>query len=186
MGDVNTKTKSQLTEGIISYLQSKTNLTRAEIEEWHEEFLEDCPSGKLDKKMFRKMMKKSLTSKGNAEKFCDIAFRAFDKDDSGYIPDFQEFMLVFAANDNEKLANLFDVFDIDKNGTIEFEEMVSVFTALNDMNGIHNDGESDPRVRAEKIMRNMDKSNNTGLTKAEFFACCVKDKNTKNLFPFDS
>ena len=68
----------------VSEISRKTNLTKAEILKWHVEFLRDCPSGKLDKKLFIKIYKQSFPM-GDATKFCKICFTAFDKDKSGFL-----------------------------------------------------------------------------------------------------
>lgn len=74
----------KLTEKEIEFLLQNTNYDRAEIQEWHQEFLKDSPDAKLNKKHFIKQYKK-FNSANNSEKLCDHLFRAFDVDHNGFI-----------------------------------------------------------------------------------------------------
>lgn len=47
-------------------------------------FQRDCPDGKLSKSKFIDIYKQ-FYKKGQVAKFCEHAFRVFDKDGSGYI-----------------------------------------------------------------------------------------------------
>ncbi len=85
MGNNNSaKVSTELTDTTIDELMAKTALSRDEIKRMHGEFLRDCPNGRLDKKLFTKIYKQ-LYPNGNATKFCNICFQAYDKDKSGYI-----------------------------------------------------------------------------------------------------
>ena len=80
-------THQALSDEQIAQVAKKTNLTKQEILKWHAEFLRDCPSGRLDKKLFIQIYKQSFPM-GDATKFCKICFIAFDKDKSGFIGEF--------------------------------------------------------------------------------------------------
>lgn len=93
-----------LSESDIIYLMNETGFTREQILLWHSDFLvsltfhwptemivavvflpqRDCPDGKLSKYKFIDIYKQFYT-KGQVAKFCEHAFRVFDKDGSGYI-----------------------------------------------------------------------------------------------------
>jgi Ca2+-binding EF-hand superfamily protein len=81
---------THLDEKTLAELSKKTKLSQEEITNMHREFIRDCPNGKLDKKQFAKIYKE-LYPFGDATKFCNICFMAYDKDRSGYI-DFVEFI----------------------------------------------------------------------------------------------
>ena len=61
------------------------------IRDWHEGFLQDCPSGRLSKRAFIDMYRMFFPS-GDADSFCKNVFRTFDRDGNGYI-DFIEFLM---------------------------------------------------------------------------------------------
>ena len=58
---------------MLNELVKTTKLSRVEITKIHTEFFRDCPSGKLDKKLFTKMYKE-LYPFGDATKFCQICY----------------------------------------------------------------------------------------------------------------
>ena len=71
-------------------------------------------------------MYSKMFSNGNAEKFSENVFRAFDSNMSGNI-DFREFMLALhvtsSGTPEEKLTWAFRMYDVDGNGSIDFNEM---------------------------------------------------------------
>ena len=100
-----------LHENDILYLMNETDFTREQILLWHSDFLvsfcfftsiitlnhkryflflfqRDCPDGKLSKSKFIDIYKQ-FYKKGQVAKFCEHAFRVFDKDGSGFIGKFQ-------------------------------------------------------------------------------------------------
>ena len=131
--------KSKLSADDMQFLQAKTQLAQASIQEWYEGFLKDCPSGELTKDQFVGMYSKIFPS-GNADNFSENIFRTFDTNNSGTI-DFRydmssssilhhlcrEFMLALHATSNgtpeEKLGWAFRMYDVDGNGSIDFNEM---------------------------------------------------------------
>ncbi|KAL7673689.1 hypothetical protein ACOME3_008541 [Neoechinorhynchus agilis] len=174
-----------LNEQMIELLLANTDFTREEVKTWHAGFIRDCPNGLLDQKKFREVYK-TLRSGGNVEKFCDLTFKAFDTDCSGKI-DFYEFMLALAATQQgstaQKLAAAFDIYDIDKNGVIDLKEMIKVFTAVYDLNGIKDrKGDRHPKRKAQIILERMDKSKSMKLTKADFVSACLEDGDLRNIF----
>jgi hypothetical protein len=91
----------------ITYLVNKTQFTREQILAWHTDFLvcihtmyavmcrirttisscrsqRDCPSGKLSKERFIELYRQ-FYKKGHVTKFCEQAFRVFDRDRSGFM-----------------------------------------------------------------------------------------------------
>lgn len=95
-----------LDEKTLNELSKKTKLNRDEIIKMHKEFIRDCPNGKLDKKLFTKIYKE-LYPFGDATKFCNICFMAYDKDKSGFI-DFVEFvngMSIVSKGNVEVISN---------------------------------------------------------------------------------
>lgn len=84
--------KDELTEEDLDQIHIRSKMPKDEILLWHEHFMRECPSGKMDKEKFVEYYSKFRTN----IKINDIADRVFA------------------------------VFDTDKNGTIEFNEVSSI------------------------------------------------------------
>ncbi|CAF1398503.1 unnamed protein product [Didymodactylos carnosus] len=113
-GKESKKLDSELDEATIQRLTNNTNYTPEQIQQWHQAFLRDCPSGKLSDRQFTEVYKK-FYPEHEAEKYSNQVFRTFDIDNNGYI-DFVEFLLAVNINSNgdvrEKLGLAFDIYDI--------------------------------------------------------------------------
>ncbi|CAF1123330.1 unnamed protein product, partial [Didymodactylos carnosus] len=124
----------ELIDDDLVYLMNETGFTAEQILAWHSDFLQikdnnrDCPDGKLSKEKFIEIYSQFYT-KGRVHKFCEHAFRVFDKDSSGNI-DFIEFLIAVSmtsSKDRQRKTELFfSMYDIDNNGFIDETEMKSV------------------------------------------------------------
>jgi Ca2+-binding EF-hand superfamily protein len=149
-----------LTEEEIKLLLDNTTLTRAQIVALHQNFLKECPSGKLTKKDFVKLFKEvhpSENKKEKADKFCEYVFKVIDKNNLGYIS-FQDFVLCFSLTSygdfREKCEFAFKLYDLDKDGKISKKEMTQVLTALYDLSGITDrKGANAPAKKVEEIIK---------------------------------
>ncbi|CAF1688819.1 unnamed protein product, partial [Adineta ricciae] len=116
---------NDLSENDIIHLMNETGFTREQILLWHSDFLRDCPDGRLSKAKFIDIYKQ-FYKKGQVAKFCEHAFRVFDRDGSGFI-DFVEFLIAVSmtsTKDPERKTELFfSMYDIDRNGLIDESEM---------------------------------------------------------------
>ena len=87
------------------------------------------PEGYLTKEQFLEMAT-SISPTEGASEMNEHMFRAADKDGTGKI-NFKELILLlnlrFTKDPKERLGWVFDLYDIDGNGTIEREEMVNMF-----------------------------------------------------------
>ncbi len=159
----------KLVEAKLSEISRKTNLTKPEILKWHAEFLRDCPSGKLDKKLFIRIYKQSFPM-GDATKFCKICFMAFDKDRSGYI-DFFEFISaigIFSKGDIEdKLKLAFDIYDSNDDGFVERKEAERIVHSIFQLYG-ENVSSSVAKEQVDKLMDKLDKDKNGLISEEEF------------------
>ncbi len=71
-------TDNTITEDEILLLLANTQMNREQIFDFHANFLNDCPSGKLTKKEFVNMFKQLSvveTNKNKAEKFTEYVFK---------------------------------------------------------------------------------------------------------------
>jgi len=174
------KTQSKLTQEQLSELQKATLFERKELQQWYKGFLKDCPSGSLNKSEFQKIYKQFFPF-GDPTTFADYVFNVFDADRSGSI-DFKEFIVALSVTSRgsleDKLNWAFQLYDIDGDGEISYEEMLQIVEAIYKMVGSMvklPEDEDTPQKRVAKIFRMMDKDENGSLTLDEFRDGSKKD-----------
>jgi len=180
MGNKGAKKSSstELTPKQIAVLKANTKYSEQEIRQWHQGFLRDCPTGKLDKKKFQQVYAQFYPG-GKAESFCKYAFDTFDSNDDGTI-DFDEFLLAISATSqgdlDDRLAVAFDMYDISDDGQIDQKELTKMITAIYDLTGqTDRKGDNDPKKRATEIIAKLDVGGDKKLNKQEFVAGCKSD-----------
>lgn len=130
---------------------------------------------------------------------CERLFDICDQDDNGSI-DFKEYLVLFWSKVNgsaaEKLALIFDMYDLNSSGYIDFHELHSIVKVLFKLKystivdlaeinfpieGVHQPNASLPSTYhiAMNIMRKFDCNRNAKLTKEEFVNGCLSHENIK-------
>ena len=106
----------------------------------------------------------------------DLFFDEFDVDKNNKI-DYNEFILashsIATSSARQKLRWIFQMFDVDRSGTIELGEVVQIFATLYNNEGLETGMGVD---RAVEIYGILDVDNNGEVTEAEFIKLCLEDE----------
>jgi Ca2+-binding EF-hand superfamily protein len=174
-------------------------------------FLKDCPSGQLDKTEFGRIYKQFFPF-GDPGDFAEYVFNVFDVNKNGTI-DFKEFICALSVTSRGKLeeklqcapierhrdatvsdypalsAGAFQLYDIDKDGTITYEEMLQIVQSIYKMTGemmkLPPDEDTPEKARAQPSPRTLDSPNlsSSASTKSSgiWIATKMPDYHTRSL-----
>ncbi|ADV23457.1 calcium-binding protein NCS-1 [Cryptococcus gattii Ru294] len=128
--------------------------------EQYKGFLKDCPSGQLNKEEFKKIYRQFFPF-GDPSQFADYVFN--------------EFICALSVTSrgrlDEKLKWAFQLYDINQDGYITYDEMLQIVRSIYKMTGQMvqlPEDEDTPEKRVDKIFRNMDMNKDHRLTYDEF------------------
>ena len=166
-------------------MSSKTGLSEETIFSIYKDFIEDCPNGLMNRDKFIEIHEK-LNPRGDPEKFCKLAFKAFDTDNSGEI-DFNEFCVIIATNGSDldlrkTLEFAFSIYDSDNDQKICKKEMKKAIKAILELKGIVNYGDLQVNDMVDEIFSKYDKNNDKLINLNEFFDILLDSHSRDLLF----
>lgn len=167
------KNQSKLSAEDLADLQKNTYFDKKELQQWYKGFIKDCPSGQLNKQEFIKIYKQFFPF-GDPSQFADYVFNVFDEDRSGTI-EFKEFICALSVTSrgrlDEKLKWAFQLYDINQDGFITYDEMLAIVRSIYKMTGQMvklPEDEDTPEKRVDKLFRRMDLNKDAKLNYEEF------------------
>ncbi|ERE88916.1 guanylyl cyclase-activating protein 1 [Cricetulus griseus] len=116
--------------------KSVEELSSTECHQWYKKFMTECPSGQLTLYEFRQFFGlKNLSP--SASQYVEQMFETFDFNKDGYI-DFMEYVaalsLVLKGKVEQKLRWYFKLYDVDGNGCIDRDELLTIIRAIRTIN----------------------------------------------------
>ncbi|RNA31687.1 Neuronal calcium sensor 2 [Brachionus plicatilis] len=178
-----------LTEHDLDFLAGQTGHSKDEIKKIFREFIVNNPDGKLDRKEFIQLYTKLRPEPAETlEKISNFVFRAFDLDQNGTI-DFNEFMISYSLTTRgdlkQKLEYSFNVYDSDKNGYLDRDELKQVIFGMLNLLGA-DEKSNDANFLAQQCIRELDVSNDGKVSKEEFIKGLSKNYSMRVLLsPFN-
>ncbi|XP_042560485.1 Kv channel-interacting protein 4-like [Clupea harengus] len=166
----------------IDHLQALTHFTREELQILYRGFKNECPSGLVNEETFKNIYA-NFFPQGDSSNYAYFLFRAFDRNQTGSVT-FEDFSVglsvLLRGPVEEKLAWVFNLYDVNKDGCITKEEMLDIMKAIYDMMGKSVSprlSEDVPRQHTEIFFQTMDKNQDGVITIDEFIESCQKEEN---------
>ncbi|KAM5281137.1 guanylyl cyclase-activating protein 3 [Ctenodactylus gundi] len=142
---------------------------------WYRAFMMEHPSGLQTLHEFKTLLGlQGLNQKANEH--VDQVYKTFDMNKDGFI-DFTEFIaavnLVVRGKMEQKLKWYFKLYDTDGNGSIDKEELLNIFVAVQALNGQET---LSPEEFINLVFHKIDVNNDGELTLEEFISGMEKDR----------
>uniref|UniRef100_A0A1D5R160 Potassium voltage-gated channel interacting protein 1 n=23 Tax=Simiiformes TaxID=314293 RepID=A0A1D5R160_MACMU len=166
----------------LEQLEAQTNFTKRELQVLYRGFKNECPSGVVNEDTFKQIYAQFFPH-GDASTYAHYLFNAFDTTQTGSVK-FEDFVtalsILLRGTVHEKLRWTFNLYDINKDGYINKEEMMDIVKAIYDMMGKYTYPvlkEDTPRQHVDVFFQKMDKNKDGIVTLDEFLESCQEDDN---------
>ncbi|XP_035314485.1 Kv channel-interacting protein 1 isoform X4 [Cricetulus griseus] len=183
----------------LEQLEAQTNFTKRELQVLYRgfknvrppraishslilQFTQECPSGVVNEETFKQIYAQFFPH-GDASTYAHYLFNAFDTTQTGSVK-FEDFVsalsILLRGTVHEKLRWTFNLYDINKDGYINKEEMMDIVKAIYDMMGKYTYPvlkEDTPRQHVDVFFQKMDKNKDGIVTLDEFLESCQEDDN---------
>ncbi|XP_053847122.1 Kv channel-interacting protein 1 isoform X1 [Vidua macroura] len=167
----------------LEQLEAQTNFTKRELQVLYRGFKNECPSGVVNEETFKQIYAQFFPH-GDASMYAHYLFNAFDTAQNGSVK-FEDFVMALSillrGTVHEKLRWTFNLYDINKDGYINKEEMMDIVKAIYDMMGKYTYPvlkEDAPRQHVEVFFQKMDKNKDGVVTLDEFIESCQEVQQT--------
>uniref|UniRef100_A0A8D0GT10 Potassium voltage-gated channel interacting protein 1 n=1 Tax=Sphenodon punctatus TaxID=8508 RepID=A0A8D0GT10_SPHPU len=147
----------------LEQLESQTNFTKKELQVLYRGFKNECPSGVVNEETFKQIYAQFFPH-GDASMYAHYLFNAFDTAQTGSVK-FEEFVMALSTllrgTVHEKLRWTFNLYDINKDGYINNQEMMDIVKAIYDMMGKYTYPvlkDDAPRQHVDVFFQKMDKN----------------------------
>ncbi|XP_034869963.1 Kv channel-interacting protein 1 isoform X2 [Mirounga leonina] len=184
----------------LEQLEAQTNFTKRELQVLYRGFKNECPSGVVNEETFKQIYAQFfphgalpccpgsrhlpfLLCLADASMYAHYLFHAFDTTQTGSVK-FEDFVtalsILLRGTVHEKLRWTFNLYDINKDGYINKEEMMDIVKAIYDMMGKYTYPvlkEDTPRQHVDVFFQKMDKNKDGIVTLDEFLESCQEDDN---------
>ncbi|KAE8285926.1 Kv channel-interacting protein 1 [Larimichthys crocea] len=173
-------------------LEAQTNFSKRELQVLYRGFKNECPSGVVNEETFKQIYSQFFLMEcidsccsplADASTYAHFLFNAFDSAHTGSIK-FEDFVtalsILLRGSVTEKLQWTFNLYDINRDGYINKEEMTDIVRAIYDMMGkytypvLKNDA---PKQHVDAFFQKMDKNRDGVVTLDEFIFSCQEDEN---------
>uniref|UniRef100_A0A674K951 Potassium voltage-gated channel interacting protein 1 n=1 Tax=Terrapene triunguis TaxID=2587831 RepID=A0A674K951_9SAUR len=171
----------------LEQLEAQTNFTKRELQVLYRGFKNECPSGVVNEETFKQIYAQFFPHGGEppgdshltyASMYAHYLFNAFDTAQTGSVK-FEGFVMALSTllrgTVHEKLRWTFNLYDINKDGYINKEEMMDIVKAIYDMMGKYTYPvlkQDAPRLHVEVFFQKMDKNKDGVVTLDEFIESC--------------
>uniref|UniRef100_A0A8C8S7A1 Potassium voltage-gated channel interacting protein 1 n=1 Tax=Pelusios castaneus TaxID=367368 RepID=A0A8C8S7A1_9SAUR len=187
----------------LEQLEAQTSFTKRELQVLYRGFKNECPSGVVNEETFKQIYAQFFPHGGEQNTWClsdllkhvltfiiailillyasmyaHYLFNAFDTAQNGSVK-FEDFVtalsILLRGTVHEKLRWTFNLYDINKDGYINKEEMMDIVKAIYDMMGKYTYPvlkEDAPRLHVEVFFQKMDKNKDGVVTLDEFIESC--------------
>ncbi|XP_075712502.1 A-type potassium channel modulatory protein KCNIP1 isoform X3 [Rhinoderma darwinii] len=165
----------------LEQLEAQTNFSKRELQVLYRGFKNECPSGVVNEDTFKQIYSQFFPH-GDASMYAHYLFNAFDAAQSGSVK-FEDFVaalsILLRGSIHEKLRWTFNLYDLNKDGYINKEEMMDIVKAIYDMMGKYTYPvlkEDAPKQHVEIFFQKMDKNKDGLVTLNEFIESCQEVK----------
>ncbi|XP_030620627.1 Kv channel-interacting protein 1 isoform X4 [Chanos chanos] len=185
----------------LEQLESQTNFSKKELQVLYRGFKNECPSGVVNEETFKQIYAQFFPHGGrcvssklcllpsashtlpDASTYAHYLFNAFDTAHNGSIK-FEDFVMALSillrGSTREKLQWTFNLYDINRDGYINKEEMTDIVRAIYDMMGKYTYPAlktDTPKQHVDAFFQKMDKNRDGVVTLDEFILSCQEDEN---------
>ncbi|KTG38093.1 hypothetical protein cypCar_00012136 [Cyprinus carpio] len=152
----------------LEQLEAQTNFSKKELQVLYRGFKNECPSGAVNEETFKQIYSQFFPHGGQC---------VFAADLSDFVT---ALSILLRGTTTEKLEWTFNLYDINRDGYINKEEMTNIVKAIYDMMGrftypaLKTDT---PKQHVDAFFQKMDKNRDGVVTLDEFILSCQEDEN---------